>query len=396
MRGIGASPALARSRRAFVPREIASQAARMTISTKPALRKALFAGSFLLGLLAACSSPEQPSEAGPQPVELGLGCATSADCVSGLCIAEARGASGVSWTAGTCSQACSAAGVCPAASACVAFDDGSALCLGGCARSEDCRAGYVCSSAVGACLPDCRLGFSCGTSLGCDSATGACVPGTGAIGAACGVDGDCKSGLCSPEQAVASGKAWEGGYCTQACGSSLPCEDAASCLTYDDGSSYCAATCSASSDCRTSYVCSASAKVCLPDCRQGWSCGAVLTCDGATGNCVGKMLPIGAPCAANLDCASALCTPAQSTSAGTAWSGGYCTALCSTSTPCPSPAACVVYADGSACAAGCAVSTDCRAGYVCSPGVGACLPDCRQGWSCGSALVCDPTTGACA
>jgi len=370
----------------------------MTIRTKPTLRKALVWSSFLLVLLAACSSTEQPSSSTPQPAErpvaLALGCSAGAGCLSGLCIAEVRDGSGVSWTGGTCSQVCSAASACPAGSACVAFADDSALCLGNCAKSGDCRVGYVCSSAVGACLPDCRLGFSCGTSLGCDHATGACIPGTRAIGAACGLDSDCKSALCSLEQAAASGKVWTGGYCTQACGASLPCQDAASCLTYEDGSSYCAATCSASTDCRSGYVCSASAKICLPDCRQGFSCGSTLTCDAATGNCVGK--PIGAACAANGDCASALCTLAQSTSGGSAWSGGYCTALCSAATPCPSSAACVSYSDGSACAASCAANTDCRAGYVCSPGVGACLPDCRQGFSCGSKLVCDPTTGTCA
>jgi hypothetical protein len=367
----------------------------MIIPAKPTLRKALVASSFLLGLLAACSSPEQPSST-RQPAALGLGCSAGVDCLSGLCIAEAHDGSRVSWTGGTCSQVCDAASACPAASACVTFADDSALCLGNCAKSGDCRAGYVCSIAVGACLPDCRLGFSCGTSLGCDNATGACIPGTHAIGAACALDSDCKSSLCSPEQSAASGKVWEGGYCTQTCSDSLPCQDAASCLTYEDGSSYCAATCSASTDCRSGYVCSASAKICLPDCRQGFSCGSALTCDGATGNCVGKMLPIGAACAANGDCASALCTPSQSTSGGTAWSGGYCTALCSSAKPCPSSAACIAYSDGSACAASCAANTDCRAGYVCSPGVRACLPDCRQGFSCGSQFKCDPATGTCA
>ena len=368
----------------------------MIVPTKPALWQAFVVGSLLLGLSGACSAPEQPSASARQAV--GLGCSTSAGCLSGVCVAEQRTASGVSWTAGTCSQVCSAQSACPAASACVTFADDSSLCLGSCAKVEDCRAGYVCSSAVGACLPDCRLGFSCGTSLGCDSVTGACIPGTRAIGAACAQNADCKSAVCSPEQTGASGKQWAGGYCTQACSSSVPCQDAASCLTYDasdNSTSYCAATCSATSDCRSGYVCSASAKVCLPDCRQGWSCGSTLTCDGTTGNCVGQMLPIGAPCALNIDCASALCTPAESTSAGTAWSGGYCTALCSTSTPCPSGATCIAFADGSSCATTCAASTGCRTGYVCSPGVGACLPDCRQGWSCGNALSCDPTTGTC-
>jgi len=367
--------------------------------TKPTVRKAFIAGALLLGLLSACSSGAQTSsgtaEPASQPAALGLGCSVDAGCHSGLCIAEARDGSGVSWSGGTCSEVCDTAHACPAAFACVTFADESALCLGNCAKSADCRAGYVCSSAVGACLPDCRLGFSCGTSLGCDNATGACIPGTRAIGAACAGDSDCKSALCSPEQSASSGKVWAGGYCTQACSDAAACPDAAACLTYADGSAYCAAKCSADTDCRGGYVCSTSAKICLPDCRQGFSCGSALNCDGATGNCVGKMLAIGAACTANGDCASAVCTPSQSTSSGSAWSGGYCTALCSATTPCPSSATCITYSDGSACAARCAANADCRAGYVCSPGVGACLPDCRQGFSCGSKLMCNSTTGTC-
>jgi hypothetical protein len=356
--------------------------------------KKLAAATLLLSWCLACSS-QAPSIAGSAPVALGLPCAVSASCSSGQCIPETQTPSGVSWTAGTCSQACAAQGTCPAAAACVSFADGSSWCLPPCRQTSECRQGYICSGAVGACLPDCRLGFSCGTSLGCDQLTGACVPGSQQVGSACSLDADCQSALCSPEQATAAGKQWAGGYCTQACAGSAPCPSGSSCVTYDDGSAYCASACGTSADCRSGYACSATAKVCLPDCRQGWSCGAFLTCDGATGTCVVGPLQVGAPCTTSTDCGAALCTPAQSTSSGTAWNGGYCTTLCSSSAPCPAPAKCVAYADGASCAAACTTNEACRAGYVCAASVGACLPDCRQGWDCGAQLTCDAATGAC-
>jgi hypothetical protein len=267
-----------------------------------------------------------------------------------------------------------------------------------CAQGSDCRGGYVCSDAVAGCLPDCRLGFSCGTTLTCEQATGRCVVpvGTTPVGGKCKLSSDCKSGLCTPEQSTASGTEWTEGYCTQACSSTLPCADGASCLTYADGTSYCVAACAASSDCRTGYICSATAKACLPDCRQGWSCGTSLSCDGGTGNCVGKMLPIGERCSLNVDCASGLCTPAQSTAAGVVWDGGYCTQACGSSAACPASAVCITYEDNSSyCAAACSAAAACRTGYVCVASVAACLPDCRQGFSCGTALACNATTGAC-
>ncbi|HEV8548050.1 MAG TPA: hypothetical protein VGQ57_03460 [Polyangiaceae bacterium] len=356
-----------------------------------ALRHEIASLAFASWVGVGCASPEQPAATQSDPTALGLACGASTDCLSGYCISESRAASGVSWTGGTCTQACTTASGCPAASTCVGLADGTAWCLAECNAATACRAGYVCSNAVGACLPDCRLGFSCGTTLGCDTATGACIPGTASVGAPCAVDADCQSGLCSPEQAAGSGSAWKGGYCTQACDSAT-CPAGSSCLTYADGTSYCAAACPTAASCRSGYVCSAT--VCLPDCRQGWSCGTTLTCNAATGACGGKELPLGDACTGNTDCASGLCTAAQATSTGTAWSGGYCTALCGPSTPCPAPAQCITYSDGSSCAAACATATDCRAGYVCSASVGACLPDCRQGFSCG-ALACNASTGAC-
>ncbi len=356
--------------------------------------KSTTAGALATLLLVAACASKEPAAGSATPAALGFACAGDSDCASGLCIEESRAGTSVSWTGGTCTRECTA-NPCEAASSCVAFSDGTSWCVAGCGQSSDCRAGYVCSLAVSGCLPDCRLGFSCGTSLSCDPTTGACGPGIQGIGAPCTGDAECKSGLCTVEQSNASGKQWAGGYCTQVCTSSTPCQDAASCITYEDGSSYCAASCASTSDCRTGYVCSAAAKLCLPDCRQGWSCGTALTCDDLTGNCTGMTLDIGAACATADDCASGLCIPAQSTATGTAWNGGYCTALCDGGAPCPASSQCIDYADGSSCAVSCTGDTECRTGYVCNPEVLACLPDCRQGFSCGSTLACDAATGSC-
>jgi hypothetical protein len=247
------------------------------------MRSELVAITGLLGLVVGCSSPE-PSGVSTEPAALGLPCEASADCGSSFCVEEARTGSSVSWTAGTCTQACSSSAACPPGSACVPFDDGTALCLGSCVQSGDCRAGYVCSTAVSACLPDCRLGFSCGTSLSCDAGSGACVPGTRVVGDPCTTNADCASGLCTLARSTSTGIAWSGGYCTAICDAAVPCPAPSQCVSYSDGSS-CAAACSADTDCRGGYVCSTAVGACLPDCRQGFSCGSALTCDAATGAC---------------------------------------------------------------------------------------------------------------
>ncbi|MBN2575413.1 MAG: hypothetical protein JXP73_12690 [Deltaproteobacteria bacterium] len=103
---------------------------------------------------------------------------------------------------------------------------------------------------------------------------------------------------------------------------------------------------------------------------------------------------VGGACRADESCVTGVCIPEASTASSTAWSGGYCSGNCATTT-CPQ-GLCLTLADGrSYCVSECAGDGDCRAGYVCSAGVGACLPDCRLGWSCGSFLVCDMATGAC-
>src|SRR5512145_1725466 len=85
-----------------------------------------------------------------------------------------------------------------------------------------------------------------------------------------------------PKLAKDSGAAWKGGYCTQWCGIAAGCPDAASSVTYADGTVYCATSCGSDTDCRDGYVCAPSVNACLPDCRQGWSCGSSLACNTDT------------------------------------------------------------------------------------------------------------------
>lgn len=239
--------------------------------------------ALLLLTLAACSSADST----PATVAVGQACTSDTNCSSGLCIREAQSGTSVSWTGGSCSQSCGTSTACPEGAECVTFSDGTSFCLTKCAAGGDCRTAYVCSGAVAACLPDCRLGFSCGASLTCDQSTGNCVvaAGTRAVGENCTLNAECQSSLCTPEQSTTSGKQWAGGYCTQQCSTTTACPASATCITYADGSSYCAGSCAVNSDCRTDYVCAAIVRACLPDCRQGWSCGTALTCNTSTGTC---------------------------------------------------------------------------------------------------------------
>jgi hypothetical protein len=261
-----------------------------------------------------------------------------------------------------------------------------------CAGETDCRTGYICSAEVGGCLPDCRLGWDCGERLVCDAATGTCA-GNAPLGSACTYNVECASALCIPERNDAGAVSWTAGTCSQKCTSDCPA--GATCVQLEDGSGYCAISCAATTECRTGYVCSAGA--CLPDCRLGWDCGQSLLCDATTGACLPPpgTAPVGSPCTDSAECASALCIRERTESGAMSWTEGICSQQCTT-TLCPAGATCANLEDGSAyCVPSCTSAADCRAGYVCSVGIGGCLPDCRLGWDCGDRYVCDADTGAC-
>ena len=103
---------------------------------------------------------------------------------------------------------------------------------------------------------------------------------------------------------------------------------------------------------------------------------------------------VGGACSRDESCVTGVCIREDSTTSSVAWTDGYCSGSCA-DTACPQ-GLCITFADGNSyCVSQCQGETDCRAGYVCSAGVGACLPDCRLGWSCGPSLICDGDTGAC-
>ncbi len=103
-------------------------------------------------------------------------------------------------------------------------------------------------------------------------------------------------------------------------------------------------------------------------CTSDVQCGPGRVCD--TGSCkVPSALSVGEACTADSACSvGALCA--------TAMPGGLCTYSCA-GAACPSGALCAdLRASGSGilCAKACAAPADCRAGYVCCPGLGACVP----------------------
>jgi hypothetical protein len=336
---------------------------------------------------------------GRSHINVGGPCTRDESCTTGVCLRETRQGQQPLWQGGYCSGNCENNVPCPSG-ACLRLEDGKSYCLSACQKSEECRAGYVCATSVGRCLPDCRLGWSCGSALTCNAQTGACDPPLvtpAPIGAPCTWNAECISGLCTPEQGTSGPTYWSGGACTLDC-NSLTCPTKSTCVEFGPSESFCVASCAATSDCRTGYICATTVDACLPDCRLGWSCGSSLTCNVKTGDCDPPPVtpgPIGAPCTWNAECTSGLCTPEQGVSGPTYWSGGACTQDC-TSAACPSGSKCVTYESGGAfCSASCATTSDCRTGYVCATAVDACLPDCRLGWSCGSALTCNAKMGTC-
>jgi len=113
---------------------------------------------------------------------------------------------------------------------------------------------------------------------------GACAPPRRALGEPCTLDADCASERCLPQHRTARGPAWRGGTCTELCDAGAPCPTGATCAALADGQSLCAPSCGTSADCRAGYVCSPAVRACLPDCRDGWSCGQ-RRCDETTGAC---------------------------------------------------------------------------------------------------------------
>ncbi|MBM4396463.1 MAG: hypothetical protein FJ087_12345 [Deltaproteobacteria bacterium] len=223
--------------------------------------------------------------------------------------------------------------------------------------------------------------------------------GASATGAPCTLAAECEGGLCiTAIRAGGVATGWADGSCSRACPQGT-CPEGESCAELSDGN-WCVPACSdpgMRGSCRVGYVCNTEIGGCLPDCREGWPCGAAYACDAATGECKpasGRPAPVGAPCTEDAQCASGTCIAAIEDGKPTGFAGGACVAQCGP-TGCPQGGTCVALPGGPLCLSGCETSANCRPGYVCPAPDHACIPDCNGGFDCGPNRRCEAATGNC-
>lgn len=110
----------------------------------------------------------------PPPAEDGKPCTANAECLGGLCIAEAQ----TGWPSGYCSGACDPpSGDCAGGGVCADAGAGT-TCLDDCAQASDCRDGYACvdsPSGQKVCAPACTVDAQCPTLGKCDVTLGLCI-----------------------------------------------------------------------------------------------------------------------------------------------------------------------------------------------------------------------------
>ena len=167
-------------------------------------------------------------------------------------------------------------------------------------------------------------------------------PPVGDDGSACSSDRRCDGGVC-----LTSGQGWDGGYCTtEQCVENGCNGEAAECISFLDGTSFCLDSCEANTDCRRDYRCrqldATGRRVCYPDGGDGPRAGS-----------------IGDACASAADCVDGLmCDESRP--------GGYCLRSDCSGT-CPEGAACVDWDGELRCVQACEQTRDCRVGYICDP-----------------------------
>jgi hypothetical protein len=222
------------------------------------------------------------------PQDSGRACSAPGECLA-WCLTI--GASGF------CTSDCSSAADCPAEWSCYPVL-GSPVCLppdpSPCADPIDCVvlgvAACIGSAVPGRCLNPCRAQSDCEAGATCQAVANTpapgtyCLPaslGTGLLGAACNNDpNQCRSGLCL------------GTFCTEPCGvthTAAACPHGYGCLPVDNGAG-----------------------------------GQTLVCTPAGSG------ELGAPCANELGCRSALCVS----------SPGFCSRFCNDNVPCPTGYTC--------------------------------------------------------
>jgi hypothetical protein len=255
---------------------------------------------------------------------------------------------------------------------------------------------------------------------------------TAQLGDTCTADADCASlgtGAMCKLTTTTGNASYPGGYCTKRCQKASDCPGAdagaSPCVTlpvaYGEGDSLCWEPCkqrnSVPGGCRDGYACYGVSSMGVPTGQGCWIYPLPAADAGPPSDKIGK------PCVGFADCENppdphyAVCItatfklPDGGTGGPTGFTGGYCTANCSTS-----PAIC---GDGGICFGGfpqsgdttCAEKctapstgqSDCRVGYVCAPfflsqmdggavlaTAGVCFPDCNEaGAGCGDAGYCD-------
>jgi hypothetical protein len=260
---------------------------------------------------------------------IGQTCADELECVAGLAC--------FNWPKGYCTLVdCNAAGnVCPGSAVCWSPGSGPQLCAEACDLDSDCRTvdGYACkrlTQAFGAvdarlCLPGGKspAGFNCTKPLDCSG-----------------------SATCLTDMA--------GGYCARVGCSATDVCDAGTACVLRAGKPMCLKTCKGDSECQ---IPTKQPRKCVD--RTDLSKKAVKVClDSAT------LAPVGAPCVADGDCESKVCT---------LYAKGTCKAdqapclsddQCGAGGPCQLAAA----AEKGTCTSPCSTEKACPTGGLCIPG----------------------------
>jgi hypothetical protein len=201
----------------------------------------------------------------------------------------------------------------------------------------------------------------------CDPTSGGCV-------------NRCEGVSCPAQQACNP----QNGQCASKC-SLANCKATESC---DADTGACSAKCESASKpagkdaCASGQKCKATTGECVGLCDEV-ACAYAMWCDDTTGKCVGGAAPAGrtgAACATSEDCSTSGLAADQGVECLTDFRGaiqfpeGYCAASCDAGLVCPQGASCL---QGIGCLDQCTKSSDCRAGYHCTPlgeGEYACFP----------------------
>lgn len=259
----------------------------------------------------------------------------------------------------------------------------------------------VCSTGCDATRP-CEAPYVCTPSTAIPGQSAICLPPGNLVtdvGQACTSPSDCgtAASVCLQEGSVTqpSGSTmWEGGYCTQQCGTGHPECPAGSACRNERGVDQCFQTCRiGTGDCREGYACDpgfdGAASVCIPRCGSDADCGSGSVCRTCDGTCLPNGAPgvsIGDTCGSDVDCGTGQhCAQLGN---GT----GVCAQRCETAcTTCPTGSTCHQVAGERLCLRDCDNSGQCASGLQCAAleAGSSCFPACASDLDCPVGNVCD-------